>query len=85
MGGEPPKAEKVIAFLKEIISISYRIKGYLQTDKGMIFVNCVFETLQWDIVENINQNQGIAVIFKENIDYTVADSVKEGWSKAFNG
>ena len=51
----------------------------------MIFVNCVFETLQWDIVENINQNQGIAVIFKENIDYTVADSVKEGWSKAFNG
>ncbi len=76
-----PRLEKILTFLKELIPITYRIKGYLSLNEGMVLFNCVLNRIEWTIVNEYIEQQGIVVIFREKIDYTIADSVKINWNK----
>ena len=80
---ESPKVGEIISFLQELIPITYRIKGYLSLKEGTVLFNCVHTKLEWNFVENTDQTQGIVVIFKEKIDYLIADSVKKKWIESF--
>ncbi len=78
-----PRLDAVLSFLKELIPITYRIKGYLTLDEGTVLFNCVQNRIEWKIVKEKIEQEGIVVIFREKIDYVIADSVKEKWNELF--
>lgn len=76
---EEVKKADLLSFLEKIVSETYRIKGFLATDKAIVLVDGVQEELKVsEIVSNENKDLGLVIITKEK---GLLDKIKRLWQQ----